>query len=318
MVPTVQDPYAVAVKIPAQRHKTPESLVRFAWLSIAVAVATIALKGLAWWVTGSVGLLSDAAESFVNLAAAVAVLIALTVAKKPPDDGHPFGHSKAEYFSPLLEGLLIMVAAIMILFAAVDRILRPQPLESLGIGLALSIIASILNAGLAFVLLRAAKKHRSITLWADGHHMLTDLYTTAGVLVGIGLVALTGWQILDPIVAIIFGINILIVGVKLLAESMSGLMDASLPDEEVSRIKGILDDFSDKHGVVFHALRTRESGRRRFLEVHMLVPGAWTVKHGHELTEKVTDALEEAVPELRVMIDLEPIEAPSSYSDIDV
>ncbi len=318
MVPVAQGLYAVAVKIPAQRHRTPESLVRFAWLSIAVALATIALKGLAWLTTGSVGLLSDAAESFVNLAAAVAVLVALTVAKRPPDDGHPYGHSKAEYFSPLLEGLLIMVAAILILFAAVDRILRPQPLESLGIGLVLSVVASLLNAGLAFVLLRAAKKYRSITLWADGHHMLTDLYTTAGVLVGIGLVAVTGWQILDPIVAIVFGINILIVGVKLLVESMSGLMDAALPDEDVARIQSILDEFANSHGVDFHALRTRESGRRRFLEVHMLVPGTWTVKRGHKLTEQVTDELSEAVPELRVLIDLEPIEEPSSYSDIDV
>ncbi len=301
-----------------QRHTTPQSLTKFAWFSVLIAVATILLKGIAWLVTGSVGLLSDAAESFVNLIAAIAVLVALTVASKPPDEGYHYGHSKAEYFSALLEGVLIIVAGVLILFAGIDRIIDPRPLNNLSIGLLLSVAASVLNGVLAVVLLRAAKKYRSVTLWADGHHMLTDLYTTAGVLVGIGLVAVTGWQVLDPIVAIAFGLNILFVGVKLVSESMSGLMDAALPPEEITHIQRILDEFAIQQEIAFHALRTRESGRRRFLEVHMLVPGEWTVSHGHELAEKVTDALNEYSPDLRVLIDLEPIEAKSSYSDMDI
>ncbi|WP_420174321.1 cation diffusion facilitator family transporter [Luteococcus sp. OSA5] len=298
------------------RVSAPVDLTRFAWLSIAAALATIALKTAAWRITGSVGLLSDAAESLVNLAAAVVALIALRVSIKPPDRDHNFGHSKAEYFSAAVEGALIFIAAGVIMLSAVQRFLAPQPLEQVGLGLVISVAASLLNGAVAWVLLRAGRKYRSMTLVADGKHLLTDVWTSVGVVVGVGLVALTGWVRLDSIVAFAVGVNILFTGWKLMHESGMGLMDVSLPKEDNQRIREILESFTSEH-VMFHGVRTRESGHRRFMDMHLLVPGAWTVQQSHDLVEDITDALVEAFPDLHVMIHAEPIEDPRSYDDYD-
>lgn len=299
------------------RHPQPEDLTRFAWLSIAAALLTITLKTVAWQLTGSVGLLSDAAESVVNLVAAIAALVALKVALKPPDHNHHFGHSKAEYFSAALEGIMIFVAAAIILVTSVERFLNPQPLENLGIGLAVSVVASVINGLVAWVLIRAGRKHRSITLTADGRHLLTDVWTSVGVVVGVGLVAVTGWERLDAVVAFAVGVNILLTGWHLIATSTAGLMDVSLPEEDNVRIQEILDRWTSEE-VQFHAVRTREAGHRRFMEMHLLVPGAWSVKQGHDLSEDVIDSLLEAYPDLRVSCHLEPIEDPRSYEDMGV
>ena len=298
-------------------HPQPEDLTRFAWLSIAAAIATILLKGTAWWVTGSVGLLSDAAESLVNLVAAIVALVALRVAIKPPDRNHNYGHSKAEYFAAAVEGLMIFVAAAVILVASIQRFLDPQPLENVGIGLLVSVIASVLNGSVAWVLLRAGKKHRSITLTADGKHLLTDVWTSAGVVVGVLLVWLTGWERLDPIVGFLVGLNILYTGWGLIRGSTAGLMDVSLPAEDNARIRAIIERFTSDD-ITFHAFRTRESGHRRFMEMHLLVPGHWTVKRGHDLAEDITDALIKEYPDLRVSMHIEPKEDPRSYEDTGI
>ncbi|HNP56496.1 MAG TPA: cation diffusion facilitator family transporter [Gordonia sp. (in: high G+C Gram-positive bacteria)] len=287
-------------------------LQRFAWLSIGAAIATIALKTGAWWVTGSVGLLSDAAESVVNLVAAVVALIALRVAARPADDNHNFGHAKAEYFSAGVEGAMIFVAAAVILVAAVERLLHPRPLESLGVGVLISVVAAALNGAVALILIRAGRQYRSITLTADGKHLLTDLVTTVGVVVGIIVVAVTGWERLDPVIAIAVAINILFVGYRLVVESTSGLMDAVLPAAEVAEIDGVLDGFRSDD-VEFHDVRTRESGHLRFVQMHMLVPGRWSVQEGHDLAEAVEGRLDEAVEDLVVTIHIEPLEDPRSY-----
>ena len=289
-------------------------LTKFAWLSIAAALATIALKTTAWLLTGSVGLLSDAAESVVNLVAAVVALIALRVAAKPADKNHHFGHSKAEYFSSAIEGVMIFVAASVILVVGIQRLLNPQPLEQVGIGLAISVVAGIINGAVAIVLIRAGRQHNSITLRADGQHLMTDVVTSVGVVVGVGLVALTGWQILDPIVAIGVGINILWTGWKLVSESTAGLMDEALPKETNARIREILAEHTSEQ-IDFHALRTRVSGTRAFMEIHMLVPGAWSVKQGHDAMEDLIDLIRAEFPDLHVTGHLEPIEDPRSYED---
>ena len=302
---------------PTTRHPQPQDLRRFAWLSIAAALLTIGLKTTAWWVTGSVGLLSDAAESLVNLVAAIVALVALTVALKPPDKNHHYGHSKAEYFSAAVEGLMIFVAAAVILVASVERFLNPVPLENVGLGLGVSVVASVVNGVVAWVLIRAGRRHRSITLTADGKHLLTDVWTSVGVVVGVLLVWLTGWDRLDPVVAFAVGVNILVTGWGLIASSTAGLMDVSLPKEDNARIEAILEGFTGDT-VQFHAVRTRESGHRRFMEMHLLVPGAWSVQQGHDLAEDVTLALLAEFPDLRVMCHLEPIEDPRSYEDIAI
>ncbi|MGO0576608.1 cation diffusion facilitator family transporter [Ornithinimicrobium panacihumi] len=299
------------------RHPQPVDLTKFAWLSIAAALLTIGLKGAAWWVTDSVGLLSDAAESTVNLVAAVVALMALRVALRPPDRKHNYGHSKAEYFSAAVEGLMIFVAAAVILMASVQRFLNPAPLENVGIGLAISVIASVVNGAVAWVLIRAGKKHRSITLTADGKHLLTDVWTSVGVVVGVLLVWLTGWERLDPIVAFAVGVNILITGWGLIRASTAGLMDVSLPQEDNDNLREIVNRFTNDD-IQFHAFRTREAGHRRFMEMHLLVPGQWTVQRGHDLAEDITDALLEAYPDLRVSMHLEPVEDPRSYEDIGI
>lgn len=289
-------------------------LTKFAWLSIAAALVTIALKTAAWWVTGSVGLLSDAAESVVNLIAAIVALYVLRVAARPADKNHHFGHSKAEYFSSGVEGIMIFVAAAAILVFAIRRLMDPQPIEEVGLGLAISTVAALINGAVAFVLMRAARLHNSITLRADAKHLYTDLITTAGVLVGVILVGLTGWYWLDPVIAIGVGLNILWTGWRLVMESSSGLMDESLPKETNKRLRQILTEHTSDQ-IAFHAFRTRVSGARAFMEMHMLVPGWWTVQQGHDEMENLIDVIQAEFPDLRVLGHLEPIEDPRSYED---
>lgn len=299
------------------RHRPPDDLSRFAWLSIAAAAVTILLKTLAWRITGSVGLLSDAAESLVNLVAAIIALVALKVSIRPPDKNHPFGHSKAEYFSAGAEGMMIFIAAAVIMYTAVQRFIHPRSIEDVGIGLLVSVLASVVNGLVAWVLLKNGRQRRSMTLIADGKHMLTDVWTSVGVLVGVGLVWLTGWQRLDPIVAFAVGVNILVTGAKLVGQSGTALLDVSLPKEDNEAIRDFLDAHSNDH-VKFHAVRTREAGYRRFLEFHMLVPGSWTVKQGHDAMEDLIDEILDEWPEMRVSGHLEPIEDPRSYEDMDI
>ena len=289
---------------------------KFAWLSVATAVVTIALKVAAWWVTGSVGLLSDAAESVVNLVAAVIALLAITVAERPADSDHQYGHSKAEYFSAGVEGAMIFVAAAFILFVSVERLINPEPLEALGVGLAISVVAAVLNGVVGLLLVRAGARHRSPTLKADGRHLLTDVITSAGVVVGVGLVWITGWGILDPIVAIAVGLNILVIGYRLVHESGMGLMDATLPDEDNRAIEAVLARHREPGRVDFHELRTRESGKWRFVEFHALVPGEWSVEHGHDLVEKVEQEIHAALPNSHITTHLEPIEDERAYNDV--
>ena len=290
-------------------------LTRFAWLSIAAAILTISLKTGAWGMTGSVGLLSDAAESVVNLVAAVVALIALRVAIRPATERFLYGRAKAEYFSAAVEGAMIFVAAAVILVTSVERFLNPRPIENAGWGLAISVFASLLNGGVALVLLRAGREHNSITLRADGRHLMTDVVTSAGVLVGVGLVVLTGWDRLDPIVAFAVGVNIIITGIGLLTESVSGLLDKALPDEEHEIITEILRRRTDET-VTFHGLQTREAGQEKHMNVHVLVPDDWTVKRGHDYIEGLEHELMDALPALRVLTHLEPISDPASYEDI--
>jgi cation diffusion facilitator family transporter len=289
-------------------------LTRFAWLSIGAALVTIALKTGAWWITGSVGLLSDAAESVVNLVAAVVALVALRVAVRPADRTHHYGHSKAEYFSAAAEGLMIFVAAAVILYTSVQRFLDPQPLENVGIGLAVSVLASAVNGGVALVLLRAGARYRSITLTADGKHLMTDVWTSVGVVVGVLLVAATGWERLDPVVAFAVGVNILVTGWRLISSASAGLMDISLPPEDDEVIRGVLDRFGSAD-VSWHRLLTREAGHRRFIQFDLLVPGEWSVQRGHDLVEDITDALVAEFPDIDVLCHLEPVEDPRSYED---
>lgn len=286
----------------------------YAVLSIGAAVVTIALKFGAYRLTNSVGLLSDAIESLVNLVAAVFAFWALTVAAKPPDAGHAFGHSKAEYFSSALEGTLIIIAAASIAVAAGERLFHPQPLEQIGLGLAISTIAAVVNGGVGFILLKAGRRLRSITLRADAHHLFTDVWTSVGVVVGILLVKLTGWLVLDAIVAMIVAANIVWAGVRLLRETGSELLDAALPAQEQDVIALVLSEHRTQ-GIQFHALRTRVAGSRRFVSLHVLVPGAWTVQRGHDLCEVIELAISAALPGTHVTTHLEPLEDPTSWDD---
>ena len=287
---------------------------RFAWLSIAAAVLTIALKAAAYLVTSSVGLLSDALESIVNLVAAIVALIALTVASKPPDEGHTYGHGKAEYFSSATEGLLILVAAVGIIVTAVRRLIEPLPLERLGIGIVISTIASLVNLGVALVLLRAGRRERSITLEADAHHLMTDVVTTGGVIAGVGAVALTGWTFLDPLLAIAVALWIVRNGVLIVKRSISGLLDASISKRDLARVEAILDSYRERN-VHWHALRTRQGGARIFVTVHVLVPGEWSVRRGHELLEEIEARIRGALGNTHVLTHLEPVEDEVSYRD---
>jgi cation diffusion facilitator family transporter len=291
------------------------SLTRFAWLSIAAALVTIGLKAGAYFVTGSVGLLSDAMESLVNLVAAIVALVVLTVAARPPDEDHAYGHSKAEYFSSGVEGALILVAAASIAYTAIGRLFSPQPIEAAGLGLAISVVASTINFVVARVLLRAGHHYHSITLEADAHHLMTDVWTSVGVVVGVALVALTGWQRLDPIIAIAVAINIVWAGARIIQRSALGLLDTALPAEERREVLAVLARYVAAEGVQYHALRTRQAAARRFVSVHILVPGSWTVQQGHHLLDRIEDDVRAALPNTTVFTHLEPIEDPSSFAD---
>jgi cation diffusion facilitator family transporter len=283
-------------------------------LSIAAAVVTIVLKFGAYRLTGSVGLLSDALESVVNLIAAVGAFLALSYAAQPPDDEHPFGHNKAEYFSSGLESALIVIAAIGIGIAAWGRLLHPQPLDRVDIGLVLTFVATAINGGVAWILLQAGRRLRSITLRADAHHLLTDVWTSVGVAIGILFVKLTGWSILDPIIALFVAANIVWAGFKLLQETGSGLLDSAIPKAEQQLITDLLTTY-EPQGILFHALKTRVAGSRRFITFHLLVPGEWTVQSGHTLCEEIEFALGRTLPGSHVIIHVEPKEDPASWTD---
>ena len=293
------------------------SLKRYAWLSIAAALATILLKGMAWWLTGSVGLLSDALESFVNLAGAMMALAMLSLAALPADDNHAHGHGKAEYFSSAFEGFLILLAAIGIAYAAIGRLLQPQPLESVGIGLAVSVIASIINLATARILMDVGRKANSITLEADAHHLMTDVWTSAGVIAGVGLVWATGWLWLDPVIALLVALNIVWTGWQLLQRSAAGLMDVSVPAADLEAIEAVLERYR-RQGLDFHALRTRQAGSRAFVSLHVLVPGAWSVQRAHDWSERIEADLRQAVSYAHVTTHLEPLEDPLSLADQDL
>lgn len=290
------------------------SLRRYALISIAAALATIGLKGGAYLLTGSVGLLSDALESLANLVAAIVALFALSVAARPADEEHAYGHTKAEYFSSGFEGALVLIAAVSILAAAVPRLFDPQPLEEVGLGVAISVVASVINFAVARVLFSAGRRFGSVALEADAHHLMTDVWTSVGVVIGVGAVTLTGWQILDPLVAIAVAANVVRTGMDLLRRSLLGLLDTALPEPERRSIVALLEEHTGE-GVQFHALRTRQAGARRFVSFHILVPGEWTVQRGHDLLEHLEERIRAAVPNCTVFTHLEPVEDPLSWED---
>jgi cation diffusion facilitator family transporter len=292
----------------------PASLKRYAWLSIAAALATILLKGGAWWLTGSVGMLSDALESFVNLAGAMMALAMLSLAAQPADDNHAHGHGKAEYFSSAFEGLLIFLAAAGIAYAAIERLLNPQPLEAVAIGLAVSVVASVVNLITSRILMGVGRKYKSIALEADAHHLLTDVWTSAGVIVGVGLVWATGWLWLDPVIALLVALNIIWTGWQLLQRSAAGLMDVSIPETDIRAIEDILDRYRQQ-GLEFHALRTRQAGTRAFISFHILVPGMWSVQLGHDWSERIEADIRQAISYAHITTHLEPKEDPVSLED---
>lgn len=292
------------------------SLTRFAWLSIAAAITTIILKTGAYFLTGSVGLLSDAMESLVNLAGAIMALLMLSIAARPADESHVYGHSKAEYFASVTEGILILGAAIGITSAGVSRLLHPRGLEQLGLGLAVSIMASVVNLIVSRILLREGKNRNSITLEADAHHLMTDVWTSAGVIGGVAVAGFTGWQILDPLVAMLVALNIVWTGFQLIRRSVAGLMDAALPAPELKLIEEVIKKYSEK-GVSFHALRTRQAAARRFVSVHMLVPGQWTVHDAHHIAEDFELDIRTALGGvITVFTHMEPAEDELSMEDI--
>jgi cation diffusion facilitator family transporter len=300
---------------PAGLSTAATSLERFAWLSVAAAIATIALKTLAWWVTGSVGLLSDALESLVNLAAALLALSMLRLAATPPDADYPYGLSKAEYFSAGIEGALIVLAAGGIVFAALPRLIAPEPLEAPVLGLAISSAASLINLGAAVVLIRAGKRHHSITLEADGKHLMTDVWTSAAVIVGVALVFLTGWLRLDPLIALAVALHIVWTGAGLVRRSVAGLLDAAIGREDQHEVTKIFNEYARRYGVKFHAFRTRQAGARRFISFHLLVPDEWSVAQAHRLSEEIEERIRSLVPNSGVFVHIEPISDPASYDD---
>jgi cation diffusion facilitator family transporter len=285
-------------------------LKKLLWLSVLVAVLTITIKTYAWYLTDSVGLLSDAMESFVNLASAVFALLMVSVAETPADEDHPYGHHKAEYFSSGFEGVLIMGAAIGIIWAAISRFMSPKPVEALSVGIALAVLSSAMNAALAYVMFKVAKEHRSIALEADARHLVVDVWTSAGVVIGLLAVYLTGWYALDPCIAILIAINILREGVDLIWQSSSGLMDEAVEPEVKAQIEAVLAEFSNYQGVQqnlrFDHITTRRAGQRRFVDMHMHMPGEWTLEQAATLRGNVEKSLMSAVPGLRASIQLLP------------
>lgn len=292
---------------------------RMLWASVVVALVTIALKTGAWWLTDSVGLLSDAMESLVNLASAVFGLMMVTIAARPADDEHPYGHHKAEYFSSGFEGILILVAALGIIWVAVHRLFDPQPIEQVGWGLALSVGSSALNGLLAWLMFRAARQHRSLALEADARHLVTDVWTSAGVVVGLVLVSVSGWLWLDAVVAIGVALNILKEGWSLVWRSSQGLMDEALEPEILADVQRVLDGFAHQRGETeilrFDHLNTRKAGQRRFLDVHMHMPASWSLGRAAALRASVEQALMSEVPGLRATIQLLPSDVEAHFDD---
>ena len=286
----------------------------YAGLSVATALATLVLKGAAAWMTGSVGLLSDALEGLVNLFAAILAFVVLSYAHDAPDREHNFGHEKAEYFSSGIEGALIFVAAAAIVWTAIPRLLAPQPLEKLGVGLAIAALAAAANGACAWAMLRASREHRSITLEADAHHLLTDVWTTAGVIVGVLAAGATGWLRLDPLIAIAVAVHILWTGASLMRRSFHGLMDQAIPSADRAQIAAILDALKAR-GCDYHELRTRSAGARSFVDVHVLVPGTMSVQEGHNLVEGLEKEVQLRLPHVEMLTHLEPIEDPRSWTD---
>lgn len=294
------------------------SLKKFIYLSIGAALVTILLKFFAWHLTDSVGLFSDALESCVNLVAAIIALIMLTIAETPADEKHPFGHTKAEYFSSAIEGGMIVVAAFGIIWSAVPRIIHPQPLENVEVGLLISVGASLINLVVALVLIKAGRKNNSITLDADGKHLMTDVYTSGGVLLGILLVKLSGWQILDGIVAVAVALNILWAGYQLIHRSATGLLDASISEDELSKISDLLNSLKSQN-IEYHSLLTRQAGQRKFIAFHLLLPGHWAIQDGHDKSEKIEREIRELFDTpITVFTHLEPKEDPVSKHDIGI
>jgi len=294
---------------------TAPTLERYAWLSIGAAIATLAIKWAAWWLTGSVGLLSDALEAFINLGAGLLALWMLRLAASPPDDKHPYGLTKAEYFAAGAEGTLIVLAAAAIIASALPRLIEPQPIETPLLGIALSVVASVINLGVAIVLMRAGRDNQSITLEADGQHLMTDVWTSAGVIAGVALVWATGWLLLDPLIAIAVGVHIIWAGVRLMRRSVLGLLDVAIPGDDLKEIGKLLAEYSRRYGVSFHALRTRQAGARHFVTFHLLVPDEWSVKRAHQLSEEIESRIRSMVPNASLLTHIEPIADPSSYDD---
>jgi cation diffusion facilitator family transporter len=291
-------------------------LQRYAWLSVAAALVTIALKTWAWKVTGSVGLLSDALESLINLAAALLALSMLRLAAAPPDAEHPYGRFKAEYFSSGIEGALIVFAAVSIAYAALPRLADPQPISAPLFGILLSALASAVNLACGWLLIGAGKRLNSIALEADGHHLMTDVWTSVGIIAGVTLVAATGWNVLDPLLALAVALHIVFTGFMLMRRSFSGLLDAAIPEAERADIERIFTEYRRRYSVDFHALLTRQAGARRFISFHLLVPDAWTVDRAHALAEEIEERIRELVPNAILLSHIEPISQPASYDDI--
>ena len=298
--------------------RSQSSLQKFLFLSIAAAIVTILLKFYAYYITDSMGFLSDALESFVNLFAAIFALIILNVSQRPADDGHKFGHSKAEYFSSAVEGALILVAALSIIWSAIPRIIDPKPLENINTGLLFSLLASLVNLLVGQILIKNGKKRKFVVLEADGKHLMTDVWTSVGVIAGIIIVKFTGLLIIDPIIAILVAINIIFTGYKLISRSASGLMDATIPSEDLEKITSYLDSLKTSK-IEYHSLLTRVAGQRKFISVHILVPGKWTVKQGHDYADEVEETIVNMFDEpVTVATHIEPIDDPVSMIDIGI
>lgn len=288
----------------------------YAWLSILAAIITIVLKTGAYLITGSAALLSDALEAVVNLVAAVLALIAIMVAARPPDDEHSFGHYKVEYFSSGVEGGLIVAAALLIVLSVIGRLREPQPIVELNVGLAISSVAMVLNFAVARILKRASIQFRSMALEADAHHLMSDVWTSVGVLIGLGLVWLTGWQWLDSAIALGVAVHILLVGWRLVRKSLLGLMDTAWPLVEQQQLMIILEQFSEGTSLTYHAVRTRVSGSVRFVSLHLQVPGHWTVQEGHTRSDQLEAVIRQQFSPVSILIHLEPLEDPASWADM--
>ena len=296
-------------------ERMQKSLTRYAWLSVGAAVVTIIMKSGAYWLTGSVGLLSDAIEGFINLAAASVVLVTLKVVERPPDETHEYGHDKAEYFSSGIEGTLILIASAGILWTGAERFLDPQPIEQAGIGLTIAIAASLINLVVGQILLRVARRYDSITLEADGQHLMSDVWTSVAVVLGVAVAALTGIERLDPLIAMLIGLKIAWEGIKIFRRSVQGLMDTPIAPEERDRVEEILERHEES-GIRWHALRSRQSGGRRFISVHILVPGSWSVQQAHDLSEALEGEVAQEINRATLFTHFEPQGDPRAEEDL--